>query len=76
LSAHIEDMMTLRGFVATNWMTVIDMLDYFERVEWNGKRVRYARVIVDNNGGEPFETYLSLAADSRIRGDWTALVAQ
>lgn len=61
--AHTDGMI-LRAYVATQWMTVTDVLGYFDKDEPYSfpRRRRYARVLVDNNGGEPFETDIELTS--------------
>ena len=67
-SAHTSGMI-LRAYIATNWMTVIEVLDYFEATETYSfpSRRRYARVLVDNNGGEPFESTVELTSNAFSR---------
>lgn len=50
-----------RGYVATNWFTVLDVLAYgTDGLDYAGRPVRAVRVLLDNNGGEPFEATIRL----------------
>ena len=67
-SAH-QIGMILRAYIATNWMTVTEVLGYFVKDEPYSfpRSRRYARVLVDNNGGEPFEADIEITSNAFSR---------